>query len=159
MPSLDQLIVWLIVGLIGGTLAGFATKWDRKGYGILRNLLVGLVGAIVGGFLIRAFGLWPSLDAVAISRGTLSLRSSGPSCARDPLDMAALQESRAGSLAGRTVQHGASDRCMRWPQQANVSASRHTGRHRSGGERPEPARPAPSDVNWDRPGRTTLQKG
>ena len=67
MPSLDQLMVWLIVGLIGGTLAGFATKWDRKGYGILRNLLVGLVGAIVGGFLIRAFGLWPSLDAVAIS--------------------------------------------------------------------------------------------
>lgn len=67
MPSADQVVTWLIVGLIGGSLAGFATTFDRRGHGIVRNLLVGLVGALVGGFLVRLLGLWPSLEGVSIS--------------------------------------------------------------------------------------------
>jgi uncharacterized membrane protein YeaQ/YmgE (transglycosylase-associated protein family) len=67
MPSADQIIVWIIVGLIGGSLAGFVTTRERRGYGLLRNLGLGLVGALVGGFLFRMFGLWPGLDKVAIS--------------------------------------------------------------------------------------------
>jgi hypothetical protein len=30
MPSLDQLIVWVIVGLLGGSLAGLIIKWDAR---------------------------------------------------------------------------------------------------------------------------------
>ena len=41
MPSIDQFIVWIIVGLLGGSLAGLMTTWDRKGLGLLRNLRVG----------------------------------------------------------------------------------------------------------------------
>lgn len=67
MPSLDQLIVWIIVGLIGGSLAGLLIKWDRKGFGTLQNLGVGLLGAFVGGLLFRLLGILPALDRVAIS--------------------------------------------------------------------------------------------
>jgi uncharacterized membrane protein YeaQ/YmgE (transglycosylase-associated protein family) len=67
MPSIDQFIVWIVVGLLGGSLAALITTWDRKGYGLLRNLGVGLVGALVGGFLFRMLGLLPGLDRVAIS--------------------------------------------------------------------------------------------
>jgi uncharacterized membrane protein YeaQ/YmgE (transglycosylase-associated protein family) len=67
MPSLSQLIVWIAVGLIGGTLAGLLIKWDRKGFGVVRNLGLGLVGAFVGGLLFRLFGLFPGLDKYAIS--------------------------------------------------------------------------------------------
>jgi uncharacterized membrane protein YeaQ/YmgE (transglycosylase-associated protein family) len=67
MPSLDQLIVWIIIGLLGGSLAGLLVKRERKGFGIFRNLGVGLIGAIVGGLLFRLFGLFPGLDKVAIS--------------------------------------------------------------------------------------------
>ena len=67
MPSIDQFIVWFIVGLLGGSLAGLMTTWDRKGLGLLRNLGVGLVGALVGGLLFRVLGLAPGLDRVAIS--------------------------------------------------------------------------------------------
>jgi uncharacterized membrane protein YeaQ/YmgE (transglycosylase-associated protein family) len=67
MPSADQFIVWIIVGLIGGSLAGLAITRQRRGYGLLHNLGLGLVGALVGGFLFRVFGLWPGLDKVAIS--------------------------------------------------------------------------------------------
>ena len=67
MPSVDQFIVWIIVGLLGGSLAGLMITWDRKGLGLLRNLGVGLVGALVGGLLFRVLGLAPGLDRVAIS--------------------------------------------------------------------------------------------
>ncbi|MDF2994502.1 MAG: GlsB/YeaQ/YmgE family stress response rane protein [Xanthobacteraceae bacterium] len=67
MPTLVQIIVWIIVGLIGGTLAGLATTFTTRGYGMARNLGVGLVGAIIGGLLFRLLGLWPGLDQIAIS--------------------------------------------------------------------------------------------
>ena len=55
MPSVDQFIVWIVVGLLGGSLAGLLVTWDRAGFGFLRNLGVGLVGALVGGLIFR---LW-----------------------------------------------------------------------------------------------------
>jgi uncharacterized membrane protein YeaQ/YmgE (transglycosylase-associated protein family) len=67
MPTLDQVIVWIIVGLLGGSVAGLIIRWDRKGFGFLRNLGIGLIGALVGGLLFRGLGLLPSLDRVAIS--------------------------------------------------------------------------------------------
>lgn len=67
MPSLAQAIVWIIVGLIGGSLAGLIIKRDRKGFGTIQNLGLGLLGAFVGGLLFRLLGLFPGLDQVAIS--------------------------------------------------------------------------------------------
>jgi uncharacterized membrane protein YeaQ/YmgE (transglycosylase-associated protein family) len=67
MPSLDQVIVWIAVGLIGGSLAGLVVKWDREGFGFIRNLGLGLAGALVGGLLFRLLRLFPGLDRVSIS--------------------------------------------------------------------------------------------
>jgi uncharacterized membrane protein YeaQ/YmgE (transglycosylase-associated protein family) len=67
MPSLDQFVVWIVVGLLGGSLAGFMITWDRKGFGFFRNLIVGLAGAVIGGLVFRVFGLFPQLDRVTIS--------------------------------------------------------------------------------------------
>jgi uncharacterized membrane protein YeaQ/YmgE (transglycosylase-associated protein family) len=46
------LLAWLLVGLIAGWLAGLATK--GSGYGILGDVIVGIIGALVGGFLFGA---------------------------------------------------------------------------------------------------------
>jgi uncharacterized membrane protein YeaQ/YmgE (transglycosylase-associated protein family) len=67
MPSLDQFIVWIVVGLVGGGLVGALVTWERGGFGLPRNLGLGLVGAVVGGLLFRMFGWLPSLDKVAVS--------------------------------------------------------------------------------------------
>jgi len=67
MFSIDQVIVWIVVGLIGGALAGALMTWERGGYGLWRNLALGLAGAVIGGLLFRAFGIWPGLDKIAIS--------------------------------------------------------------------------------------------
>jgi len=63
MPTAAQLIVWIVVGLLGGALAGFAITWNRSGFGIWRNAAL----ALIGGFLFRMFGLFPGLDRISIS--------------------------------------------------------------------------------------------
>jgi uncharacterized membrane protein YeaQ/YmgE (transglycosylase-associated protein family) len=79
MPSINQIVVWIIIGLLGGSLAGLIITRERKGFGILRNLGVGLVGALVGGLVFRLFGIFPGLDKIAISR-EMSLRRLSDHC-------------------------------------------------------------------------------
>jgi uncharacterized membrane protein YeaQ/YmgE (transglycosylase-associated protein family) len=67
MPSVDQLIVWIVVGLIGGGLASSLVTWERGGFGLFRNLVLGLAGAVIGGLLFRLFGWLPGLDKIAVS--------------------------------------------------------------------------------------------
>jgi uncharacterized membrane protein YeaQ/YmgE (transglycosylase-associated protein family) len=47
-------VSWIVIGLLAGWLAGRIA--DSPG-GLLRTLAVGLVGAILGGFLARKLGL------------------------------------------------------------------------------------------------------
>jgi uncharacterized membrane protein YeaQ/YmgE (transglycosylase-associated protein family) len=67
MPSLAQLTVWIVMGLVGGSLAGLLITQERKGFGLVRNMALGLAGAIVGGLLFRLLGLFAGLDAISIS--------------------------------------------------------------------------------------------
>jgi len=51
MPSLAQFITWIVMGLLGGSLAGLIITRERKGFDLARNMGLGLAGAIVGGLL------------------------------------------------------------------------------------------------------------
>ena len=42
-------ITWIVIGLIGGWLAGLLMKGN--GYGLVGDILVGLLGAVVGAWL------------------------------------------------------------------------------------------------------------
>ena len=44
------IISWLVVGAIAGVLAGYLVKGD-EGLGLIGRIALGIVGAIVGGFL------------------------------------------------------------------------------------------------------------
>jgi uncharacterized membrane protein YeaQ/YmgE (transglycosylase-associated protein family) len=102
MPSIDQFIVWVIVGLLGGSLAGLVITRDRKGLGLIRNLGLGLVGALVGGLLFRVLGLAPGLDRVAISLRDVVAAFGIADRPRGALDVAALSKLSIEALA-RTV--------------------------------------------------------
>jgi uncharacterized membrane protein YeaQ/YmgE (transglycosylase-associated protein family) len=45
------ILAWIIVGAIAGWLAGLLVKGDER-YGVLGHIVLGIVGAIVGGFLV-----------------------------------------------------------------------------------------------------------
>lgn len=50
------LLAWIVVGLIAGWLAGLMMKGG--GYGVIGDIILGIIGAIVGGFLASAlFGI------------------------------------------------------------------------------------------------------
>lgn len=65
--TLSKIIVWLIIGAVGGTLAGALVRWKRVGFGWWTNLGIGLVGALVGGLLFQLLGILPGLEQIAIS--------------------------------------------------------------------------------------------
>jgi uncharacterized membrane protein YeaQ/YmgE (transglycosylase-associated protein family) len=53
---LGALIFWIIVGLIAGALAKFVMPGDDPG-GFIITILLGVAGAIVGGFLASLIGI------------------------------------------------------------------------------------------------------
>ena len=82
-----DILTWLIVGLVAGVLASFVV---RGGYGLLGDIVVGIVGAFIGGWIFgkmgwhTPFGGWPA-------------RSSSPSSARRPCSSAADPEDKSPS--------------------------------------------------------------
>jgi uncharacterized membrane protein YeaQ/YmgE (transglycosylase-associated protein family) len=67
MPTFDQVAVWIVVGVLSGTLVGRLITWSKEGLGLRRNLGLGLAGALIGGFLFRLIGFFPELDAFSVS--------------------------------------------------------------------------------------------
>jgi uncharacterized membrane protein YeaQ/YmgE (transglycosylase-associated protein family) len=48
-------IVWIVLGLIAGFIASKLV--NRTGEGMLLDIVLGIVGAVVGGWLFHAFGM------------------------------------------------------------------------------------------------------
>ena len=55
------ILTWLIVGAIAGWLAGKVTK--GRGFGLIGNMVIGIIGALVGGWLAGA--LFNISDAIS----------------------------------------------------------------------------------------------
>lgn len=53
--AIESLLVFLLIGLIAGWLAGIVMKGG--GYGIIGDILIGILGSFVGGFLFSLLGL------------------------------------------------------------------------------------------------------
>jgi uncharacterized membrane protein YeaQ/YmgE (transglycosylase-associated protein family) len=53
--TLSEIIVWLIVGALVGTLIGRLVTRQKAGFGVWKNLGVGLVGALIGGVIFKLF--------------------------------------------------------------------------------------------------------
>ncbi|MEO0562916.1 MAG: GlsB/YeaQ/YmgE family stress response membrane protein [Chloroflexota bacterium] len=49
-------IAWLIMGAIAGWLASLVMK-TNKSQGLLMDIIVGIIGAYIGGFVLRFFGI------------------------------------------------------------------------------------------------------
>ena len=65
--TVSQIIVWLIVGALAGSLTGIVVKGRKKGFGPFANLGIGLVGALIGGTIFRAFNIDLGLGDLSIS--------------------------------------------------------------------------------------------
>jgi uncharacterized membrane protein YeaQ/YmgE (transglycosylase-associated protein family) len=58
-----DLLTWLIVGLVAGVLASLAV--GGTGYGLIGDIVIGVVGAFVGGFIFRSMQWRPPFSGLA----------------------------------------------------------------------------------------------
>jgi len=59
MPA-EALIIWLVIGAVAGFLAGVVVK--GYGFGLIGNIVIGIVGAVLGGALLPRLGIFPGSD-------------------------------------------------------------------------------------------------
>lgn len=60
--SLETLVIWIVIGLIAGWLASAVVG---GGYGIVGDIVIGVVGAFLGGLLFRALGVASPIGGLA----------------------------------------------------------------------------------------------
>ena len=60
--ALETFLLWLAVGLIAGWLASAVVG---GGFGVIGDIVVGIVGAFIGGFLFRKMGVGVPLGGLA----------------------------------------------------------------------------------------------
>ena len=65
--TLIELVVWLIVGLLAGSLTGLVVTRRKEGFGRYANLGIGLIGALIGGFLFDILKIDLGLANVSVS--------------------------------------------------------------------------------------------
>jgi uncharacterized membrane protein YeaQ/YmgE (transglycosylase-associated protein family) len=51
----EQILTWIIIGMIAGLFAGLLIR--GRGFGVVSSVIVGLFGALLGGFLFSVLGL------------------------------------------------------------------------------------------------------
>jgi uncharacterized membrane protein YeaQ/YmgE (transglycosylase-associated protein family) len=58
-----DLLTWLIVGLVAGVLASLVM--GGTGFGIIGDIIIGIVGAFIGGWLFRQLGVTSPMGGLA----------------------------------------------------------------------------------------------
>ena len=58
-----DLLTWIIVGLVAGVLASLVM--GGTGFGIIGDIIIGIVGAFVGGWLFRQLGVTAPFGGLA----------------------------------------------------------------------------------------------
>jgi uncharacterized membrane protein YeaQ/YmgE (transglycosylase-associated protein family) len=65
----QSVIAWIIIGLIAGWLAGTVSR--GRGFGCIANILLGLVGAFLGGWIFMKLGIFGGGLLYSIAAATL----------------------------------------------------------------------------------------
>jgi uncharacterized membrane protein YeaQ/YmgE (transglycosylase-associated protein family) len=60
--SLETFLLWVVVGAVAGFLANAVVK---GGYGLGGDIIIGIVGAFIGGWLFRSMRWHAPLDGLA----------------------------------------------------------------------------------------------
>jgi uncharacterized membrane protein YeaQ/YmgE (transglycosylase-associated protein family) len=65
----QSVIAWIVIGLIAGWLAGKVSR--GHGFGCIANIFIGLVGAVLGGWIFMKLGILGGGMIYSIAAATL----------------------------------------------------------------------------------------
>ena len=60
-----DIIIWIVVGTLAGWIASMIMKTDAS-MGALANIIVGILGAFIGGWVVNLFGTPPPAGQLSI---------------------------------------------------------------------------------------------
>lgn len=63
--AVQTLLIWALVGAVAGWLAGMIVKGG--GFGLIGDIIVGIVGAVVSGWLLPKLGVHISVGSPIVS--------------------------------------------------------------------------------------------
>jgi uncharacterized membrane protein YeaQ/YmgE (transglycosylase-associated protein family) len=66
-----NIIAWIVLGAIAGWIAGLIVKGDER-WGVIGHIVLGIIGAILGGFIAQALGFGSGTKA---ANGDISIGS------------------------------------------------------------------------------------
>jgi len=52
----NSLVGWIVIGLLAGWIAGKISR--GRGFGCIANVILGLIGALLGGWIFTRLGVW-----------------------------------------------------------------------------------------------------
>ncbi|MEO8706567.1 MAG: GlsB/YeaQ/YmgE family stress response membrane protein [Kofleriaceae bacterium] len=61
--TLEMIVIWALVGLVSGWLASQVVRGG--GSGVVADIVIGIVGAFIGGFVFRSAGWHAPFDGYA----------------------------------------------------------------------------------------------
>jgi uncharacterized membrane protein YeaQ/YmgE (transglycosylase-associated protein family) len=65
----QSVIAWLLIGLIAGWLAGKVSR--GRGFGCIADILIGLIGALLGGWIFTKLGIFGGGFIYSIAAATI----------------------------------------------------------------------------------------
>ena len=65
--TVAEVVTWLIVGGLAGSLIGMIVNRKKEGFGVWINLGIGLVGAIIGGLLFNLLNIDYGMSDISVS--------------------------------------------------------------------------------------------
>lgn len=60
--ALESILIWLVIGAVAGWLAGVIVK--GYGFGLAGNAVIGILGALFGGWVFGALGIGAPIGLV-----------------------------------------------------------------------------------------------
>ena len=64
--DLTAIIIWIVVGVIAGWLAGKIVR--GTGFGLVGDFIIGIVGAVIGGWLLPQIGIRSIVGQVLVDQ-------------------------------------------------------------------------------------------
>ncbi len=64
-----SLIAWVVIGLIAGWIAGLISR--GRGFGCLGNIILGLIGAVLGGWIFSKLGIFGGGTIYSLAAATV----------------------------------------------------------------------------------------
>lgn len=56
-------ILWIVIGALAGWIASMIMKTNAE-QGLLVDIIVGIIGAFIGGYVVRFFGIDPDANLI-----------------------------------------------------------------------------------------------